>query len=50
MVPGRQLNIGEAFVAWVDTETGESGERRLTHRAEAEQFYRELKGNRYEWE
>src|SRR5215469_10951835 len=31
-------------IAWVDTETGECGERRLRHRAEAEQFYRELKG------
>ena len=31
-------------IAWVDRETGESGERRLTHRAEAEEFYRELKG------
>jgi transposase len=31
-------------IAWVDTGTGECGERRLTHRAEAEQFYRELKG------
>jgi transposase len=31
-------------IAWVDRETGECGERRLTHRAEAEQFYRELKG------
>jgi transposase len=31
-------------IAWVDTETGECGERRLKHRAEAEQFYRELKG------
>jgi len=30
-------------IAWVDTETGECGERRLTHRDEAEQFYRELK-------
>jgi transposase len=30
-------------IALVDTETGECGERRLTHRAEAEQFYRELK-------
>jgi transposase len=30
-------------IAWVDTETGECGERRLMHRAEAEQFYRELK-------
>jgi transposase len=31
-------------IAWVETETGEWGERRLRHRAEAEQFYRELKG------
>jgi transposase len=31
-------------IAWVDRETGECGERRLRHRAEAEQFYRELKG------
>ena len=30
-------------IAWVDTETGECGERRLMHCAEAEQFYRELK-------
>ena len=31
-------------IAWVATETGECGERRLMHRAEAEQFYCELKG------
>lgn len=30
-------------IAWTDTETGEYGERRLTHCAEAEQFYREWK-------
>jgi len=30
-------------VAWADTETGECGERRLTHCAEAEQFYRARK-------
>jgi len=30
-------------IARVNTETGECGERRLTHCAEAEQFYRELK-------
>jgi len=30
-------------IAWVDRETGECGERRLTHCEEAEQFYRELK-------
>src|SRR6478735_1664847 len=30
-------------IAFVDTETGECGERRLAHREQAEQFYRELK-------
>jgi transposase len=31
-------------IAWIDTETGECGERRLLHNnGEAEQFYRELK-------
>lgn len=29
-------------VAWLDNETGEYGERRLTHREEAERFYRDL--------
>jgi transposase len=30
-------------IAWVDRDTGECGERRLTHYTEADQFYRELK-------
>jgi len=30
-------------IAFVDTETGECGERRLQHMAEAEQFYRQLR-------
>jgi len=30
-------------ISWLDRETGECGERRLAHCAEAEQFYRELK-------
>jgi len=31
-------------IAWLDMETGECGERRLTHSGgEAEQFYRKLK-------
>jgi transposase len=30
-------------IAYVDTETGEFGERRLVHPEEAEQFYGELK-------
>ena len=29
-------------IAFVDTETGECGERRLQHREEAEKFYRDL--------
>jgi hypothetical protein len=31
-------------IAFVDTETGECGERKLTHKEEAESFYRDLKG------
>ena len=31
-------------IAWVDKETGECGERRLLHRSEAEEFYRQIKG------
>jgi hypothetical protein len=30
-------------IGWVDRETGECGELRLTHRDGAQQFYRELK-------
>jgi len=33
-------------IAYVDTETGEVAERRLTHREEAEQFYKTLKAGR----
>src|SRR6516165_750917 len=32
-------------IAWVDSETGECGELRLTHRDGAQQLYRELKKN-----
>jgi hypothetical protein len=32
-------------IAWLDTETGLYGERRLAHPSEAEQFYRELEQN-----
>ncbi len=31
-------------IAFVDTETGECGERKLTHKEEAESFYRDLNG------
>src|SRR6202030_1447944 len=33
-------------IALVDTDTGEAAERRLTHREEAEQFYRALQARR----
>ena len=33
-------------IAWVDTESGDCGERRLSHCEAAEQFYRELKEKR----
>ncbi|MFZ0805981.1 MAG: hypothetical protein WAN03_07350 [Candidatus Sulfotelmatobacter sp.] len=44
LIIGCDYHPGFQQIAWVDTETGECGERRLTHREEAEQFYRELKG------
>src|SRR5437016_14544434 len=33
-------------IAFVDSETGECGERKLTHKQEAESFYRGLNGGR----
>ncbi|HEX8797728.1 MAG TPA: IS110 family transposase [Terriglobales bacterium] len=43
LIIGCDYHPGVQQIAWVDIETGECGERRLKHRAEAEQFYRELK-------
>ena len=43
LIIGCDYHPGFQQIAFVDTETGECGERRLTHRAEAEQFYRTLK-------
>ena len=40
---GCDYHPGFQQIACVDTDTGELGERRLAHREEAEQFYRELK-------
>src|ERR1700739_3359251 len=40
---GCDYHPGFQQIAFVDMETGELGERRLAHREEAEQFYRELK-------
>jgi hypothetical protein len=41
---GYDYHPGFQQIAFVDTETGECGERRPTHREEAEQFYGALKG------
>jgi transposase len=43
LIIGCDYHPGFQQIAFVDTETGEFGERRLTHREEAEQFYRTLK-------
>ena len=40
---GVDYHPSDQYIAFVDTETGECGERRLNHReGEAEKFYREL--------
>jgi len=44
LIIGCDYHPGFQQIAFVDTETGECGERRLTHREEAEQFYGSLKG------
>ncbi len=46
LIIGCDYHPGFQQIAFVDTETGECGERRLTHREEAEQFYRTLKAGR----
>jgi transposase len=43
LIIGCDYHPGFEQIAWVETETGEVGEGRLTHREEAEQFYRNLK-------
>jgi transposase len=43
LIIGCDYHPGLQQIAFVDTDTGELGERRLLHREEAEQFYRELK-------
>src|SRR5271168_3420150 len=44
LIIGCDYHPGFQQIAFVDTETGECGERRLSHREEAEQFYRTLTG------
>src|SRR5437016_14275663 len=43
LIIGCDYHPGFQQIGFVDTETGECGERRLTHREEAEQFYGMLK-------
>jgi transposase len=43
LILGCDYHPGFQQIAFVDTGTGEFGERRLTHREEAEQFYCNLK-------
>jgi transposase len=43
LIIGCDYHPGFQQIAFVDTETGEFGERRLTHRHEAEQFYDTLR-------
>jgi transposase len=42
LIIGADYHPGFQQIAYVDTESGELGERRLRHREEAEKFYREL--------
>ena len=43
VIIGADYHPSDQYIAFVDTETGESGERRLNHsNGEAERFYREL--------
>ena len=43
IIIGVDYHPSDQYIAFVDTETGEYGERRLTHsEGEAEKFYREL--------
>jgi transposase len=44
LVVGCDYHSGFQQIAFVDTETGEFGERRLTHREEAEGFYTAFRG------
>jgi hypothetical protein len=43
LIIGCDYHPGFQQIAFVETDTGELGERRLAHRKQAEQFYRERK-------
>jgi transposase len=45
-IQGCDYHPGFQQIAFVDTDTGEAAERRVTHREEAEQFYRALQARR----
>jgi transposase len=47
LIIGCDYHPGFQQIAFLDTETGELGERRLAHRDEAEQFYRDLQQRRF---
>jgi hypothetical protein len=42
LIIGSDYHPSTQQIAWIDSETGECGERPLRHRVEAEQFYRKL--------
>ena len=50
LIIGCDYHPGFQQIAFVDTETGEFGERRLTHREEAEEFYGRSKSGTCVWE
>ena len=51
LIIGCDYHPGFQQIAFVDTETGECGERRLAHREEAEQLYSETQESEAcEWE
>jgi len=42
IIIGCDYHLGFQQIAYADTKTGDCGERRLSHREEAEKFYRDL--------
>ena len=50
LIIGCDYHPGFQQIAFVDTETGEFGEQRLTHREEAEKFYARCKSGKCVWE
>jgi hypothetical protein len=44
MIIGCDFHPSFQQIAWIDQETGEYGDHRLSHRGDAEAFYRSLAG------